>query len=148
MSIKILTNSVQETKKIGQIFGQEVLKNNLTNKAFIVGLKGDLGGGKTVFLQGFAKGLKIKERVLSPTFIISRKFLITKSKFINFYHIDCYRINNSSEILSLDFKKIISENQNIIALEWADKVRKFLPKNIVWLEFKYQGKNKREIIFN
>ncbi len=121
-----------------------------TKRALILGLEGDLGGGKTTFLQGFAKGLGIKEKILSPTFIILKKFKIPekkiqKQKFENFYHIDCYRLQKSKEILFLGFKEIISNPKNIVAIEWADRIRKILPKDALILRFKFVDQNRREI---
>ena len=75
--MRYLAYSTGQTRKIGEVFAKNIEKTVLPeNKALIIGLKGALGGGKTTFLQGFAKGLKIKERVLSPTFVIMRKFKI------------------------------------------------------------------------
>lgn len=150
--MKVITTNSKQTKKLGQILAEQVLKTSLGKQALVIGLKGDLGTGKTTFLQGFAKGLKIKQTVLSPTFILMHKFKINKKnnslKFKFFYHIDCYRFNSVKEFLILDFKKIIDCPENIVAIEWADKIKKILPQNMVWLEFKYKDKDKRKISFN
>jgi tRNA threonylcarbamoyladenosine biosynthesis protein TsaE len=119
--------------------------------ALIIGLEGDLGGGKTTFLQGFAKGLEIKEKILSPTFIIMRRFKIRVNscsnlcKFANFYHIDCYRIKKPEEILDLGFREAMSSPRNIIAVEWAEKIKKILPKDIIWVNFEFINKKNRRI---
>jgi len=118
---------------------------------------GDLGGGKTTFLQGLAKGLGVKEKVLSPTFIIMRKFEIRNPKFETnskfqipkfqtFHHIDCYRIKKPKEILDLGFKEIISDPKNIVVVEWADRVSRIIPKGALWLSFEFVDKNKRKIV--
>jgi tRNA threonylcarbamoyladenosine biosynthesis protein TsaE len=150
--MKITTINSRQTKKLGQILAEQVLKTSLNKQALVFGLEGDLGSGKTTFLQGFAKGLKIKQTVLSPTFILMHKFKINKKnnsfKFKFFYHVDCYRLNSVKEFLNLDFKKNIDLPENIIAIEWADKIKKILPQNTIWIEFKYKDKNKREISFN
>ncbi len=78
MKIKYITNSPSQTKKLGEKFAKEVLGIKPDKTAFVIGLKGELGGGKTCFLQGFAKGLGIKEKILSPTFVILKRFKITK----------------------------------------------------------------------
>lgn len=151
------SNSVSQTKKIGAALVKEILGKK-SKKAVILGLNGELGGGKTTFLQGFAKGLGIKEKILSPTFVIIRKFPIPtkvslrraagglESKFQTFYHIDCYRIEKPKEILDLGFKEIISGSQNIVAVEWADRIRKILPKDTLTLRFEFINKNKRKIV--
>jgi len=149
MKSKYITNSTSQTKKIGRILAKEILKTKKQKMAIILGLEGDLGGGKTTFLQGLAKELGIREKILSPTFVIIRRFKIpsyrTAGQFKNFYHIDCYRISRPKEIFNLGFKKITSQLQNIIAIEWADRFYKILPKNILILKFKFISKNKREI---
>lgn len=144
--VKYLTATPRQTKKLGEILAKEVLKTKLKKGALILGLEGDLGGGKTTFLQGFAKGLGIKEKILSPTFIILKKFKIKNSKFKNFYHLDCYRIQKPKEILDLGFKKIISNPQNIITIEWADRIRQILPKKVIIIKFEVVDKKTRKII--
>lgn len=146
-----LTKSPLQTRKLGEKIAQQLIKKGLQKKALILALKGELGGGKTTFLKGFAKGLKIKEKILSSSFIIMRKSKICANlcsnscKFANFYHIDCYRIENPNEILDLGFKKIIKDPKNILAIEWADKIEKILPKTIFWINFSIKGKKKRQI---
>jgi len=139
MKFKIFTSSPSQTKKAGQLLAEEVLKSKPAKRAFVIGLVGDLGGGKTCFLQGFAQGLGIKQRVLSPTFIIMRRFN-------NFYHIDCYRIQKPQELLDLGFKRIIANPKNIVAVEWADRIRKIMPLNTIWIEFEFIGEKKRKIM--
>jgi tRNA threonylcarbamoyladenosine biosynthesis protein TsaE len=142
--MEILTKKEKETRKIGEILAKEILKANLKGP-FILALEGELGGGKTTFLKGFAKSLGIKEKILSPTFIILRRFQIPNTKFQNFYHLDCYRIKNSKEILDLGFSEIIKNPKNIVAIEWADKIKKILPKRIILISFKIKSKNEREM---
>ena len=140
-----LTSSAKQTQKLGNDLMKMVLKKKLGKTAFVVSLKGDLGGGKTTFLQGFAKGLGIKEKILSPTFVIMRKFHVSCSMFHDFYHIDCYRIKKPREILNLEFKEIIFNPQNIIAIEWADRIRKILPKKTIIFKFEFLDQTKRKI---
>jgi len=143
------TKNQKETISLGKEIAKNLIKKKKRKKALILALIGDLGGGKTTFLKGFAKGIGIKEKILSPSFILIRKFEIPKQtlNFKNFYHIDCYRIEKPKEILALDFKKIIDNPQNIVAIEWADKIRKILPKKILVLKFEVLGKTKRKISF-
>mgnify|MGYP001563392426 CR=1 FL=1 len=152
---KYTTASYKETQKLGKKLAKKILLQKQNKIATVLGLYGDLGGGKTTFLQGFAKGLKIKDKILSPTFVIFKKFQIppiVKSTLPRvfcdgyFYHIDCYRINKPEEILELGFKKIISDPKNIVAVEWPEKIKKYLPKNTIKIEFKFIDKNKREIV--
>lgn len=143
----INSTSPNQTKKLGERLAKKFLTANPKKTAIVFGLEGNLGTGKTTFLQGFAMGLGIKEKILSPTFVILKRFKIKDLRFKNFYHIDCYRIQKSKELLDLGFKKIISNPQNIIAIEWADRIRKILPKTTLMLKFKFLDKNKRLISF-
>ncbi len=124
---------------------KEILKTRIEKRALVLGLEGDLGGGKTTFLQGFAKGLGIKEKITSPTFVIIKRFHVPCSIFHDFYHIDCYRIRKSKEIFDLGLKEIISNPRNIVAIEWADRIKKILPKNVLSLKFGFIGKTSRKI---
>lgn len=146
--MELITNNPSQTKRLGEKFTEKILKEKLKKRAFIIGLVGDLGGGKTTFLQGFGRELGIKGKILSPTFLIMRRFKVSGFKFKNFYHIDCYRVDKPKEILDLGFKEIISNPRNIVAIEWAEKVKKILPKETTWIKFQFGGKNKRKIIIN
>jgi len=144
MRKKYLSKSPTQTSELGKTLAKEILKTK-TKKGLIIGLEGDLGGGKTTFLQGLAKGLEIKERILSPTFVILRRFKIKSPRFKNLYHIDCYRIRKPREILDLEFEDVISNPQHIVVIEWSDKIKKFLPKSSLILKFQFVNKNSREI---
>ncbi|MBI2626467.1 MAG: tRNA (adenosine(37)-N6)-threonylcarbamoyltransferase complex ATPase subunit type 1 TsaE [Candidatus Nealsonbacteria bacterium] len=146
MSTRFLTASPAQTQKIGKELAKNILRSKRRRIAAVLGIVGDLGGGKTTFLQGFAKGLGIKQKILSPTFVIMKRFKIKDLGFNNFYHLDCYRIQKPREILDLDFKKIISNPKNIVAVEWADRIRKIMPKGTIWLDFKFVDSKTRKII--
>ena len=143
---KYTTTSSNQTQKLGESLAKEILKLPAKNGAAVLGLYGNLGGGKTTFLQGFAKGLGIKEKILSPTFVILKRFVIKKTSG-NFYHIDCYRLKDSKDILELDFKKIISDPKNIVAVEWPEKIEEVLPDDMIKLNFEFISENEREINF-
>ena len=148
---EIITKSAEETKKIAANL-QDLKKQPILKHAFIIALEGNLGSGKTTFIQGLAKGLEIRESVLSPTFLILKQFPINYSArggpavgWKNFYHIDAYRLKNPEELLDLGFSDLINNPENIIVIEWADKIKKILPKNTIWIKFINLGENKRMI---
>ncbi|MEK7664402.1 MAG: tRNA (adenosine(37)-N6)-threonylcarbamoyltransferase complex ATPase subunit type 1 TsaE [Patescibacteria group bacterium] len=154
---KITTNSAKETKEIGVALVKQILQQKVSKTAIILSLQGDLGAGKTTFLQGFAKGLGIEEKVLSPTFVILKKFKITEiknqkskikntnQKLKNLYHVDCYRLKNEKDLEVLGFKEIISNPQNIVAIEWPEKIEKILPKEIILIKFQHYAENHRTL---
>ena len=137
----MISKNSKETQKIAQDLAKKILRSKKRkNQAFVLALKGKLGSGKTTFLQGLAKGLGIKEKIASPTFNIYKRFG-------NFYHFDCYRIEKPKEILDLGFEEIIQDPKNIVAIEWAEKIKKILPKTTKWINFKFLNKASRSIDF-
>lgn len=145
MKITKITNNSLETSLLGEGVAREVLKNRQNKKAQILALSGDLGAGKTTFLQGFAKGLGIKEPILSPTFVIFKKFKIKNTLFNLFYHIDCYRLRDSKDLLGLGFEEFSSNSKNIIAIEWSEIINDILPKDKISIHFEFKDEEKRII---
>ena len=135
----MVSKSVSDTKKIAKSLALE-------GKNRVYALVGDLGVGKTTFVRAFLQALGVKSRITSPTFLIIRSYG-------NIYHIDCYRIDKPSELVKLGFKEILNPpaggKNNVILIEWADRVRKLLPKNTQWIYFEHGKKeNERNIIIN
>lgn len=135
---KYITKNYKQTQKLGHNLAQEILQLPAQKRAVVVLLYGDLGGGKTTFLQGFAHGLGIKQKVLSPTFVIMKKFG-------NFYHLDCYRLQNYKDAQELGLKEILKNPENIVAIEWPERIKKILPKKVIKIKFKFISKNDRSI---
>ena len=140
-----LTITSAGTKKVGREMAKKILKEGIKKTSCVLALEGDLGGGKTTFLQGFALGLGIKEKILSPTFVIMKRFQLGVKDFKNFYHLDCYRIKTAEDILDLDFKNILSQPENIIAIEWSELIKEVLPANAILIKFKFIDDKKRKI---
>jgi tRNA threonylcarbamoyladenosine biosynthesis protein TsaE len=135
-----LAHNQKQTENLAKMLAREILKyKNQKKNALVFGLTGNLGAGKTTFIQAFAKGLGIRSRLTSPTFVLMKKYG-------NLYHLDCYRIKDFKDVLAMDFAEIVNEQKNIILIEWAEKIKKILPLDTVWLQFKILDKNKRKII--
>ncbi len=148
-----ITYSPNQTFDLGRKLAKKLLKQEpLKRGAFVLALQGELGSGKTTFLQGFAKGLGIKEKITSPTFVIMKKFKIpskknkTGSKYEFFYHLDCYRLEKPKELYALGWKEIVGNRYNIVAVEWAERIRHLVPKSSLWIKFLLKRKNERKIV--
>lgn len=128
-----ITKDSIETRSLGARIAKE-----LTNGAILC-LYGELGGGKTTFVQGLAKGLGVEQRIISPTFIIVRNY----GK--NFYHIDLYRTENIRDIKGLGLEEIFNDPSNIIVIEWAERMGELLPRDRVDIKFEYMSEEKRRI---
>lgn len=141
---KIITKSATETKKIGERLAKEIL-NYRGSTSIVVSLEGELGAGKTTFTQGFAKGLGIKENPRSPTFVLMRVYRLNKSNpstrnidFKNLIHIDAYRII-SKDLKSFGWKNLVKNKENIILIEWGNRVSKILPRGAIKVKLKHGG---------
>lgn len=130
---KYQTNSEQETKNLGR-----KIAKMYSSKIFA--LTGDLGAGKTTFVQGFSEGLGIKDKVISPTFVLIRQHPIPKTKKV-LYHIDLYRLE-SVDKQELGLQEILSDPSAIILIEWAEKL-KDLPKGSIRISIEKEGNEKR-----
>ena len=139
MGRTVITNSFKETQKLGVEFASKLKGGD------VIALHGDLGSGKTTFVQGLAQGLGVKSRIISPTFIIMRTYQI---EIGNFYHVDLYRIESEKDVEGLGLIELLRDSENITAIEWPDKIENLLPDNRIDLYFKYLGDEKREIKFD
>jgi tRNA threonylcarbamoyladenosine biosynthesis protein TsaE len=120
MSIIIIeTNSPEETFNAGKKLGETA------NPGDIFTLKGDLGVGKTVFTQGVAAGLGIKEHVNSPTFTIVQVY---DEGRLPFYHFDVYRIGDIEEMDEIGYEDYFY-GQGLCIVEWAELIEELIPAN-------------------
>lgn len=103
--------------------------------ATVVGLSGDLGAGKTTFSQKVALLLGVEERVTSPTFVIEKVYHTKNTAFPQFVHIDAYRLDTGNELVVLGFNDLLKEPQNLIFLEWPERVKDILPEGTIMLRF-------------
>lgn len=110
----------------------------------VIALSGELGVGKTTFVQGFAKGLGIREKIISPSFVLIRRHKIPKSKKMLF-HIDLYRLDDEKQFNDLGLKDLLNDLNNLIIIEWAQKAKKLLPKNTTYINFESLDKARRKI---
>ena len=166
--MKIISQSQAETKRIAKMFVKDMLKKEKRRSAVVLCLEGDLGVGKTTFTQGFAKGLGVRGKILSPTFVILKKFQIPKTKpytllvhhsfneggsgggnptpYKYFFHIDCYRLKSEKDLIALGIKEIIKNPENILLIEWPERIRKILPKEAMKIQFEHSKTAKERII--
>lgn len=137
MDPKIInTQNLRETQEFARDFAKNLKAGD------VLCLYGNLGSGKTSFVQGLAKGLGITRRIISPTFIIARRYEISD---LNFYHIDLYRTQTLQDLFSIGINEILEDDKNIVAIEWAEKLFDLIPKKRVDLKFEYVDENTRKI---
>lgn len=130
------SKSAAQTRKLGFELAKKIKNGG------VVCLSGGLGAGKTTFIQGLARGLGIKQRVNSPTFIVARRYKL-KDKF--FYHVDLYRLTSLEEAKAIGIEEMW-DNNNVVVIEWPEIIEKILPKHIK-VEFIIKNQNERQIIY-
>ena len=134
--IQITTHSVTETQKLGHTLGASL------EQASIIALNGELGSGKTAFVQGLAKGLDVSEKyyITSPTFTLINEYPGRHRLF----HVDLYRIEHISELEDIGLDEVLHQDA-VIAIEWADKLSGDTLSDHLSLQFKLTGEESRQI---
>jgi tRNA threonylcarbamoyladenosine biosynthesis protein TsaE len=131
------TNSAKATQNLATKFAEEIKNGG------VVCLFGDLGAGKTTFSQAVARAIGVKENVVSPTFILVRRYEIPKDRF--FWHVDLYRLNNPGEIKVLGLEEVVNDPDNVVLIEWPEKIVDSLPRDRWEVRINTIGKNTRAI---
>ncbi len=122
--LSVATHNLAETQGLGETIGKH-LQGDET-----FALVGPLGGGKTSWTQGLVKGMGVSSRVTSPTFVLEK--IYTGKKF-TLHHFDMYRIEEKDVELT-GLLDVLGEE--IVVVEWADKVRGLLPNDTIWVTIK------------
>ncbi len=140
--MEIITKNARETFELGKkiaagLKGGEVLA-----------LTGPLGAGKTTFVQGLAEGLGVKGRIVSPSYVLMREYLLNGEKgekgAEKLYHVDFYRLERAeSEVEGLGLPEIWGRKENVVVIEWAEKAKRRLPGAARWVEFSYDGEGEK-----
>lgn len=115
------TNSPEETYRLAYELGQKAIKGS------VYCLDGDLGVGKTVFAQGFAEGLGIRDNINSPTFTIVQVY---DNGRLPLYHFDVYRIGDVEEMFEIGYEEYFY-GEGVCIIEWAELIADLLPDNII-----------------
>lgn len=132
------STSSADTERLGELLGSQLKGGD------IIELRSDLGGGKTTFVRGLAKGAGSQDRVSSPTFTLSRVY---KTKDFEIYHFDFYRLDDPG-ILKDQLAEAV-QAKSVVVVEWAGIVKDVLPKERITIEFKptANSPDEREVAF-
>ena len=135
---EVMSDSFSETQSLGEKIGRKL------GTKFIIGLSGELGSGKTSFVQGLAKGLDVPENyyITSPTYSIIHEY----PGRIPLFHIDLYRVRVKDEIYETGLYEML-DRFGIFAIEWPDLLIKDLPADYLAIHFKINDDDTRKISF-
>jgi len=119
----ITTHSPAETERWAQQFAATLMPGS------VIALFGELGAGKTVIAKGIGKGLGVSEAVISPSF----NYVLEYKGKLPLFHADLYRIDNVATFEAMGFDEYFDRN-GVFVIEWAERVRKLLPPDTLWIE--------------
>jgi len=129
-----VTQDPQETIQLGEHFATFVEKGD------VFSFVGELASGKTTFIKGILKGLNFDKPVTSPTFTLVNEY---DAKF-PVIHIDCYREDEQERWIKLGMNDYMDE-ENVVIIEWADKMKSLLPINTIQIQFSHRSITSRKI---
>lgn len=104
----------------------------------VIALQGELGSGKTHFAQKFGQVLGVREQITSPTFVLMNFYNIDWCGYKKLIHIDAYRLEKESELEHLGWQEIIDNPENIVLIEWPERVERLIPKDAKRIHFKHE----------
>lgn len=136
-----ITNSEKETFNFAKKFAKRLKGGE------IIGLTGDLGAGKTVFAKGLAAGLGVKKNITSPTFVLMKVYQTKYPNIKYLIHIDAYRLKTPQDLIAIGAEEYFNRPDTVTVIEWADKIKKILPKKTKYIGIINKDENKRIIIF-
>jgi tRNA threonylcarbamoyladenosine biosynthesis protein TsaE len=136
-TIDVFSRSPEQTRRIGMRLGGALQPGD------VICLQGDLGAGKTTFVQGIAQGWGSQDSVSSPTFIIVNMY--RRGDEARLFHMDAYRLDSTPEAEELDLDSMLS--QGPLLIEWPERMDGLVPVEHLWIQLEYIAENEREIKF-
>lgn len=136
-TLEFFSRSPEQTRRVGMRLG------GLLTSGDVICLQGELGSGKTTFVQGLAQGWGSMDSVSSPTFIIVN--LYRRSDGAQLFHLDGYRLNSVPEAEELDFDSMLA--QGALLIEWPERMDGLIPDERLWIHFEYMAEEHRQMIF-
>ena len=138
-TLDIISHSETQTRRLGARLAKLLLPGDL------IALVGELGTGKTRFVQGVGQGLGVQETIISPTFTLVREYRGAEIR-LPLYHIDLYRIESTGEIATFGLEEYLYGN-GVCIIEWADRLTNAqLPLEHLLIELGHLGQGKRGLL--
>ncbi len=136
-SLDYFSHSPEKTRRLGMRLG------GLLKPGDVVCLTGDLGAGKTTFVQGVAKGWGSLDAVSSPTFVLVNVY--RRQDGMTLSHLDAYRLSGADEAEDLDLLPLM-ENGPVL-IEWSDRIQEVLPQERIWVSLRWLADEQRGLLF-
>ncbi len=136
-TLEFFSRSPEQTRRVGMRLGGTLHAGD------VVCLQGDLGAGKTTFVQGLAQGWGSLDLVSSPTFILVNIYRRADAKQL--FHLDAYRLDSVPEAEELDLESMLE--QGPLVIEWPERMGSLIPTNKLWVHFDYMSDEHRQMVF-
>jgi len=136
-TIVFSSHSAEQTRHIGAALGEALQVGD------VICLQGDLGAGKTTFVQGVAQGWGSLDSVSSPTFIIVNEYGRTDSSRL--FHMDAYRLDSALEAEQLDLDSMLADGA--LMIEWPERMDELVPVENLWISFEHVVEGERKMLF-
>jgi len=136
--LDLISHSAAQTQRWGARIGE------LAQPGDLICLEGELGSGKTCFVQGIGRGLEIAADINSPTFILANEH---RGGRLTLYHLDMYRLASAREVWGIGLDDYL-DSDGVCVIEWAEKIREMLPPERLWITFRHLGESKRGVLMH
>ncbi|HMB24350.1 MAG TPA: tRNA (adenosine(37)-N6)-threonylcarbamoyltransferase complex ATPase subunit type 1 TsaE [Anaerolineales bacterium] len=136
-TMDFFSRSPEQTRRIGTHLGGALQAGD------VICLQGDLGAGKTTFVQGVAQGWGSRDAVSSPTFILVNMY--RREDETRLFHMDAYRLDSAPEAEELDFETMLA--QGPLLIEWPERIDGLIPDERLWINLEYVDDEEREMNF-
>lgn len=136
-TLEFFSRSPEQTRRIGMRLGSALKPGDM------ICLQGDLGAGKTTFVQGVAQGWGSLDSVSSPTFILVN--IYRRADAGRLFHLDAYRVDSVPEAEELDLDTMLAEGPLLV--EWAERLETLIPAERIWIKLTHVAEEQRQMLF-
>jgi len=147
--MKYIAESPKDLERAAEVL-ISIAEKTAKGRAFVVGLSGELGAGKTTFTKVLGKELGVSRMIISPTFILERDYVIPKKspvskRYTTLVHIDAYRLTKHDNMFAAHLKNLFSDPKNIILIEWPERIKTLMPKGTTYMTFAHKTETERHV---
>ena len=142
-ALDVISHSPEQTRQIGFRLGRLVRARDLLL------LAGQVGAGKTTFVQGLARGLNVEGYVQSPTFALAAEHpgRTSDSEPIVLFHLDFYRLEGAKDLATFGYEEYLEAEDGIVAIEWPERISTAILDEYLLIEFRHLSDSKRRLVF-